>query len=39
MELLDLKVFCDLIELKSFTEAAKRNYLTQLFGISLSQEE
>jgi len=29
MELLDLKIFCDLIELNSFTEAAKRNYLTQ----------
>ena len=29
MELLDLKIFCDLIELKSFTEAAKNNCLTQ----------
>jgi len=29
MELLDLKIFCDLVELKSFTEAAKKNCLTQ----------
>jgi DNA-binding transcriptional LysR family regulator len=29
MELLDLKIFCELIELKSFTEAARRNFLTQ----------
>jgi DNA-binding transcriptional LysR family regulator len=29
MELLDIKIFCDLIELKSYTEAAKSNFLTQ----------
>jgi DNA-binding transcriptional LysR family regulator len=29
MELLDLKIFCDLVELKSFTGAAERNCLTQ----------
>lgn len=29
MELLDLKIFCDLVELKSFTEAASKNCLTQ----------
>ena len=29
MELLDLKLLCDLIELKSFTEAANKNCLTQ----------
>ena len=29
MEILDIKIFCDLIELKSFTEAARKNYLTQ----------
>ena len=29
MEILDLKIFCDLIENKSFTVAAEKNYLTQ----------
>jgi len=29
MELLDLKIFCDLVELKSFTDAASKNFLTQ----------
>jgi len=29
MEILDVKIFCDLIELKSFTKAAEQNYLTQ----------
>jgi DNA-binding transcriptional LysR family regulator len=29
MELLDLKIFCDLVELKSFTETANKNCLTQ----------
>jgi DNA-binding transcriptional LysR family regulator len=29
MEMLDLKLFSDLIELKSFTETAKKNHLTQ----------
>jgi len=29
MELLDLKIFCDLVELKSFTAAASKNCLTQ----------
>jgi DNA-binding transcriptional LysR family regulator len=29
VEILDLKILCDLIELKSFTKAAEENYLTQ----------
>jgi DNA-binding transcriptional LysR family regulator len=29
VEILDLKIFCDLVELKSFTESAKKNFLTQ----------
>jgi DNA-binding transcriptional LysR family regulator len=29
MHLLDLKLFCDLVELKSFTKAAEKNFLTQ----------
>ena len=29
MEILDLKIFCDLVELKSFTKAAEKNCLTQ----------
>ena len=29
MELLDLQIFCDLVELKSFTGAAKKNCLSQ----------
>jgi len=29
MQILDLKLFCDLVELKSFTNAAEKNFLTQ----------
>jgi len=29
MQILDLKLFCDLVELKSFTKAAEKNFLTQ----------
>jgi len=29
MEIFDLKLFCDLVELKSFTKAAEKNFLTQ----------
>lgn len=29
MQILDLKLFCDLIELRSFTKAAEKNFLTQ----------
>lgn len=29
MEILDLKLFCDLVDVRSFTEAAKKNCLTQ----------
>ncbi len=29
MELLDIQIFCDLVEVKSFTEAARKNCLTQ----------